>query len=159
MPMPPTISEIGRDRAQDDAELPGRRLGFEQQVVGHDHVDVFLGVERLEGRLDHRDRGQHLVDRADLQRDLRELGLLGLHRARPAVDDLLAEPDAAGIERDVHVLVEVLSGQAAADPGRALPLLGHADDGVIVEPELDRLRRSGLRRGRAVLAVSEASTA
>ena len=32
------------DRAEDDAELPGRLLGLEQQVVGDDHVDVLLGV-------------------------------------------------------------------------------------------------------------------
>ena len=40
---------------------------------------------------------------------------------------------------NVHVLVEVLGGQAAADARRALPLLGDADDRVVVGAELDRL--------------------
>ena len=76
---------------------------------------------------------------ADLERDLRELGLLGLHRAGAAVDDPLAEPELAGVQGDVDVLVEVLRRQAAADPRRAGALLGHADDRVVVGPELDRL--------------------
>ena len=53
----------GGDRAQDDAELPGRLLGGEQQVVGDGHLDVLLGVAGLVGGLDDRDRRADLVDR------------------------------------------------------------------------------------------------
>ena len=67
----------GGDRAQDDAELPGRLLGLEQQVVGHRHLDVLLGMERLVGRLDDGTEGRTSSIDADLQGDLRELGLLG----------------------------------------------------------------------------------
>ena len=39
-----------RDRAQDDAELPGRALGLEQQFVGDDDVDILLrGWPGLDG--------------------------------------------------------------------------------------------------------------
>ena len=106
------------DRAEDDAELPGRALGFEQKLVGHDDIDVFLGVPGLDSGLDDRVRGADLVDRADLKRDLRELGLLGLHRARAAVHDPLAEAELAGVQGDVDILVEVLTRQAAADRRR-----------------------------------------
>ena len=32
-----------------------------------------------------------------------------------AVDDPLAEPELAGVERDIDVAIEILGGQAAAD--------------------------------------------
>ena len=56
MPMPPTRSEIEAIVPEDDAELPGRALGLQQQLVGDDDVDVLLGVVGLDRGLDDRVR-------------------------------------------------------------------------------------------------------
>ena len=119
MPMPPTRSEIAAIVPRMIANWRACFCACEQQVVGDGHLDVFLGVVRLVRRLDQGHGREHVVHRADLDRDLGELGLLGLPRARAVVDDPLAEPELAGVERDIHVFVEVLGRQAAADPGRA----------------------------------------
>src|SRR5262249_48814774 len=104
-----------------------------------DDVDVLLRVILEDRAFDDRVRRGDLAEAADLERDLRELRLLELLRPGAAVHDPLAESELAGVERDVDVLVELLRGEAAADPRGARALLGHADDLVIVGAELDRL--------------------
>ena len=78
MPMPPTSSEIAAIVPRMMLNCRACFWACEQQVVGDGHLDVFLGVIGLVGGFDQGHGRQNLVDRADLERDLGELGFLGL---------------------------------------------------------------------------------
>ena len=82
MPMPPTKSEIAAIVPRMMLNWRACFCGLQQQVVGNGLLDVFLGMIGLVGGFDQRDGRQHVVHRSDLDRDLGELGLLGLPSSR-----------------------------------------------------------------------------